>query len=127
MRIFDGVDVTHRALDYHLRRQNLLISNLSHVDTPGFRPLDLERPAFEGQLKTALAETQPGHLASRTQDEHGRVIEDKDSVGPDGNGVNLDKEAVKIATNNVRYDALANLIGGQLSSLAWAANDGRGG
>jgi len=39
----------------------------------------------------------------------------------------VDREAAKIAANQVRYDALASLVSGELSGLSWAANDGRAG
>ncbi len=49
------------------------------------------------------------------------------AAGADGNGVNIDREAAKIAANNVRYDALASLVSGELGGLSWAVNDGKGG
>jgi flagellar basal body rod protein FlgB len=41
--------------------------------------------------------------------------------------VNVDREAVKIASNQLRYDAMAQLTQSALANLLWAANDGRGG
>jgi flagellar basal-body rod protein FlgB len=131
MRILDSVEHLRASMDYHLARQNLLTANLAHVDTPGFRPLDLQRAgSFEGALQTALATTQPGHMAP-TQAASGatwRVVEDTSgqAAGSDANGVSLDREAVKLATNQIRYDTLASLVQNELSGLAWAANDGRG-
>lgn len=131
MRILDSVEHLRASLDYHLARHNLLTANLAHVDTPGFRPLDLQRAgSFEGALQSALATTQPGHISTP----HGasgqgfRIVEDASAkaAGPDGNGVSLDREAVKIATNQIRYDTLSSLVQNELSGLAWAANDGRG-
>jgi flagellar basal body rod protein FlgB len=46
-------------------------------------------------------------------------------VGPDGNSVSLDREAVKIASNTLRYDALSGMIRGKLNGLQWAAQGGR--
>jgi flagellar basal body rod protein FlgB len=40
--------------------------------------------------------------------------------------VSVDREAVKIAANQLRYDTLAVLASQTLNGLAWAANDGRG-
>src|ERR1700689_2655543 len=63
--ILDGIERLHQALDYHLERQNLLTANLTHIDTPGYKPLDLERgAAFQGELSTAMATTDSGHIAS---------------------------------------------------------------
>ncbi len=131
MRILDGVEHLRAALDYHLARHNLLTANLAHVDTPGFKPLDLQRSgAFEGAMQTALATTQPGHIAlpHATNGESWRVVQDASAqaAGPDGNGVSLDRETVKIATNQIRYDTISSLTQNELSGLVWAANDGKG-
>src|SRR5689334_19405025 len=47
-RMFDAfasVSSLQGALDYHMERHNLLVSNIAHVDTPGYRPVDLAREA----------------------------------------------------------------------------------
>ena len=48
-------------------------------------------------------------------------------AGFDGNAVSVDREAVKIAANQLRYDTLAVLASQELDGLGWAANDGRAG
>jgi flagellar basal-body rod protein FlgB len=131
MRILDSVEQLRASLDYHLARHNLLTANLAHVDTPNFKPLDLQRRGtFEGALNAAMTTTQPGHIAQAHASSGGqawKVVEDTSAqgAGADGNGVSLDREAVKIATNQIRYDTLASLVQNELSGLAWAANDGK--
>lgn len=130
MGIIDSIERLRAGLDYHLARHNLLTTNLAHVDTPGYRPVDLaQRTTFKGTLHTAMAATEPGHIESpRSAQNAWEVIEDAaGEAGADGNGVHLDREAVKVASNNLRYDALSTLVAGQLSLLTWAANDGRNG
>jgi flagellar basal-body rod protein FlgB len=132
MRIMSSVEQLRAGLDYHLARHNLLTANLAHVDTPGFRPLDLQRTGpFEGALHAALETTQPGHIEAPHASSSGeawRVVTDASAqaAGTDGNAVSLDREAVKIATNQLRYDTLASLVQNELSGLSWAANDGKG-
>lgn len=132
MRILDAVEHLRAGLDYHLARHNLLTANLAHVDTPGFRPLDLTRAgAFEGALHTALQTTDAGHIGqahATAGAEPWRVVADASAqaTGADGNAVSLNREAVKIATNQLRYDTLASLVQNELAGLAWAANDARG-
>ncbi len=134
MDLLKGVGRLHAGLDYHLARHNVLAANLSHLDTPNFRPQDLERPnaGFDGRMKVALASTDPGHLggvaaAASSSSGGGRLVEDRHAtIGQDGNSVSVDREAVKIASNQMRYDALSQLTSGQLSSLVWAVTDGRG-
>ncbi|MBI5513520.1 MAG: hypothetical protein HY909_07100 [Deltaproteobacteria bacterium] len=129
MRILDTVERVHVGLDYHLQRHNLLTSNLTHLDTPGFRPLDLERArTFEGELHLALRATDPRHLGAPAEDPSRRfaVIPDPATApGQDGNAVSVDREAVKIAANQLRYDALASAAAQTLAQLEWAASDGR--
>lgn len=129
MDLLKGVGRLHAALDYHLARHNVLAANLSHLDTPNFRPQDLQRAGeFKGAMRVALEATAPGHLGGASSaGEVGRLVEDRHAtVGQDGNAVSVDREAVKIASNQVRYDALAQLTSGELSGLVWAVNDGRG-
>jgi flagellar basal-body rod protein FlgB len=139
MALIDAAEHFRGALDYHLARHNLLTSNLAHMDTPGYKPVDLERTpnateAFAGELHVALATTEPGHItsggtaAAAPSPSVGRVVEDPGAAaGGDDNGVDLDREAVKIATNQVRYDMLAQLASSELASLEWAASDGKHG
>lgn len=144
MALIDSVERLRGGLDYHLARHNLLASNLAHIDTPGYKPVDLERTnevgsgTFAGALHVALEATQEGHLPSSTTamaanaaghpQNIGRVIEDPGAAaGGDNNGVDLDREAVKIASNQMRYDMLAQLASSELASLSWAASDGKHG
>lgn len=128
MALVDTVEHLKTGLDYHLARHNLLASNLAHLDTPGYAPVDLARGGFEGAMHVALDTTHGGHIQSATHTEQGfRVTSDPTSAGADGNGVDLDKETVKIASNQLRYDMLAQLASSELASLSWAANDGKAG
>jgi flagellar basal-body rod protein FlgB len=127
MALIDTVEHLKTGLDYHLARHNLLASNLAHLDTPGYTTVDLQRGKFEGALHVALDTTHGAHLAGSTHTEQGfRVVSDP-KVGPggDGNGVDLDHETVKIASNQLRYDMIAQLASSELASLSWAANDGK--
>ncbi len=126
MALVDTVEHLKTALDYHLTRHNLLASNLAHIDTPDYAPVDLSR-GFEGAMHAALGRTHSEHLQSSTRTEHGfRVISSPGiGRGGDGNGVDLDHEAMKIASNQLRYDMLAQLASSELASLSWAASDGR--
>lgn len=129
MKLFDTIANLHAGLDYHAARHAVLSSNVAHVDTPGYKPVDLERrSAFTGALQTAMKATDPNHFGASEQQVQGRVVTDKDApVGLDGNGVSLEREAIKVASNQLRYDTVASLVQNELSTMAWAANDGRNG
>jgi flagellar basal-body rod protein FlgB len=130
--IFANIDPLHRSLDYHLSRQNVLVSNIAHVDTPGYVPKDLARvdgTEFSGQLGVALARTSAAHIASTEPSlpTGGRVIEDPSAMGSDGNRVSLDRESAKAAANQIRYDVVSALASAELAVLSYAASDAKGG
>src|SRR5579863_8897131 len=109
MSLFDSVAKLQSGLDYHLSRANLLTSNLAQVDTPNYKPVDLDRGGgFQAALHVAMESTDPAHFgrpasSEPTPSESFRVVQDPGAApGSDGNGVNVDREASKIAANNVR-------------------------
>jgi flagellar basal-body rod protein FlgB len=130
--VFASVDPLRAALDYHLDRQNVLASNVAHVDTPGYRPNDLERidqSGFSAALGVAMTRTNERHLVGGAGDTlpNGRVFQDLSAgVGNDGNYVSLDREAAKLAANQLRYDTVSAIVSAELHQLGFAANDGKG-
>jgi flagellar basal-body rod protein FlgB len=125
--IFAGVEELRGSLDYHLARHNVLTANLAHVDTPGFKPLDLARPtaSFADAMQSALDTTSALHLGGASTPRFEVTTDPGTAAGLDGNTVSLDRETVKIATNHLRYDAISSLTANELGDLVWAANDGR--
>jgi flagellar basal-body rod protein FlgB len=137
--LFSGVMPLHAALDYHLERHNVLSSNIAHVDTPGYKPKDLarvEEGTFDKVLGVTMERTSASHLSASGGstpsgsgvDEVGRVFTDASAGGgADGNYVSLEREAGKLATNQIRYDIVSVLVSSELKGLLWAANDGKAG
>jgi flagellar basal-body rod protein FlgB len=133
--MLDSVERLRTGLDYHLQRHNVLVSNLAQAETPGYRPVDLERSSFDGSMNVALAATDPSHVGTQVTPGVSapnapsfRVVEDTTAkASGDGNAVDIDREAVKISTNQMRYDLLAQLASSELAGLEWAATDGKGG
>lgn len=130
-RIFSGVDVGQRALDYHLERHNVLASNVANVETPGFTPYELVRDeSTSGERSVRLATTDGAHLgggegagASELRAMPERVA----AAGNDENSVSLERELAKVAANHLRYEGAARIVQLQLGTLRYAANDGQGG
>jgi len=129
MDLFASVAPMHGALDYHLERHSVLVANVSNVDTPGYVPKDLARVDFGGTLSNALSRTHEGHFAvGAGQVSSGMVITDPTAGGGlDQNKVSLDREAAKVAANQLRYDVISTLVTAELGGLSFAASDGRGG
>ncbi|MBN8614152.1 MAG: flagellar basal body rod protein FlgB [Deltaproteobacteria bacterium] len=130
--IFRGVDAGQRALDYHLERANVLAGNVANIDTPGYRPRELVRPAeARSTTRLPLAVTSPEHVSSTravgASGETEVIEEGVASPGNDENAVSLEHELAKMSANQLRYDGAARLVQMQLGQLRYAANDGNGG
>jgi flagellar basal-body rod protein FlgB len=132
--MFSAVGSLHAALDYHLERHTVLSSNVAHVDTPGYHPHDLRRvdsvSSFDSALSVAMERTNGAHFQTPNGDSaalEGRIFEDLSAgAGNDGNYVSLDREAAKVAANQLRYDVVSAIANAELSQLRYAATDGKG-
>ena len=133
--LFASIQPLHSALDYHLERHSVLASNVAHVDTPGFKPNDLARvetadgTTFDGALSVAMRKTNEAHLstgAGGAADLEGRIFQDLAAgVGNDGNFVSLDREAAKVASNQLRYDVVSAIVSAELRGMHFAATDAK--
>ncbi len=129
--LFGGVDKLHATLDYHMFRHNMLASNLAHVDTPGYVPKDVSRDdmSFDGKLQLEVAKSSSSEAAGSIPVGPSYTVFDDPSPsasGLDKNSVSLDREAAKVAANQIRYDVVSVLAHSELADLEFAANDGKG-
>ena len=112
-------------MQWHQERQRLLAENVSNADTPNFKPRDLTPPKFDrlqGNVSPlALDRTEPGHIAATaggTQFQTSRL--GGYDVRPTGNAVNLEDEMIKVASNQMDYQAATTLYTRSLGLLKTA-------
>lgn len=113
-------------MNWGQERQRVLAENIANADTPNFRPHDLAPPKFDsapaiasGGPTVMLARTEPGHLAGpdggsaefRGQNTKGYEIQ------PTGNAVSLEDEMMKLAANQMDYQAATALYTRSLNML----------
>jgi flagellar basal-body rod protein FlgB len=100
-------------MQWHQERQQVLAENVSNANTPNFRPRDLAPPDFtKAQPAAALsvARTSPAHLAgSSTGTTFQLDRQGSFEVAPRGNAVNLEDEMLKVAANQMDYQAATAL------------------
>ncbi|MBM3526925.1 MAG: flagellar basal body rod protein FlgB [Alphaproteobacteria bacterium] len=102
-------------MHWHQERQRLLAENVANASSPNYRPRDLAPPKFERtQAVTAslgLERTASGHMAAsvsagtRFRPDHTGAYEAR----PTGNSVVLEDEMMKVAQNQMDYQAAASL------------------
>ena len=102
-------------MQWHQERQKVLAENVSNSDTPNFRPHDLAPLQFDRSLtqvaSLTLARTEPGHIAS-SEGASGHFALSRPGgyeVRPSGNAVNLEDEMIKVAANQMDYQAATTL------------------
>lgn len=103
-------------MQWHQERQKVLAENVANADTPKFQPRDLKPLDFAkdpqagtgGTLK--LASTDPAHFTNASgASAFATNRNSKYDVRPAGNAVNLEDEMMKVASNQMDYQAAISL------------------
>lgn len=140
MRVFDNTLARlERALDVRLVRQNILSANVANVDTPGFKPKDVDFTATMAAIDGAAHDEggvslpRTPTLGGNTSDASGLAARDLPIVDVpaggasfDGNTVDLDRTMVAMAENALQYGASAKAAGKKLAILRYVVSDGNG-
>ena len=102
---------------WHQTRQGLLAENVANAETPGYRGRDLAQydfvdnnSAFSSATVTTTA-TQPTHfsVSSSNGTAFGAQRMANFEITPEGNGVTLEDEMMKVTTNMMDYQAATGL------------------
>jgi flagellar basal-body rod protein FlgB len=139
MKVFDTTLARlERALDVRLVRQNVLSTNIANVDTPGFRPKDVDFTASMVAIEGAHSEgtvslptsptvgSSPAESSNLAMRELPIVDVPAGGASFDGNTVDLDRTMVAMAENALQYSAAARAAGKKLALLRYVASDGNG-
>lgn len=107
-----------RGLEMRNRRHSAIAANVANVDTPGYRAVDI---TFEAELDGArlrLATTDPRHRSGRGAAQGiGRPTPVGGQPRRDGNDVDIDREMIKLAENQIEYQFLARALGGHFRRI----------
>ena len=116
-------------LDWAQERQRVLAENVANSDTPNYRARDLVPPKFGDQPLVAptpvvgvtLARTESGHLGGVGLSRSGfREASAGYELRPTGNAVNLEDEMLKVAANQMDYQAATALYTRSLNLIKTA-------
>ena len=113
------------SMQWHQQRQRVLAENVSNADTPGFKPQDLARPTPEGLASGASASlsmtrTNAAHIAVSGGSGQFEGKQAGYETRPAGNAVNLDDEMMKVANNQMDFQAATSLYSRSLGLLKTA-------
>ena len=105
-----------RALDQGAFRHQLIASNLANVDTPGYHTRDI-RP-FAGAIQQAMSGEEPPPLTLAARTIPGLLER------PDGNNVNVDRESLLMAENQLHFQVAVQFLRAEFRRLSEAINAG---
>ena len=102
---------------WHQQRQDLLAENVSNADTPGYKGRDLKTIDFGSMVDgmklspVSLVATDPMHISLNAAGDDGTDSEQQANfeVTPEGNGVTLEDEMMKVTANQMDYQAVTSL------------------
>lgn len=121
------------SLNLRLERQNVINSNVSNAETPGYRALGYD---FESQLQSLtdgeempMKASDPRHYVNSMTEADGSIqaevyVRPTESVGQDGNTVDIDQEMAQMAENQLLYKATVELINKKLGTIKYAISNG---
>lgn len=107
-----SVDALHAALRGLAERQRAVSDNVANVNTPYFRA---RRVAFEGSLKSALADGENPMAANRDQ-----VFLTRDPIGLNENNVDLNAETILGVRTQLAYELALRATGDRFAIVRTA-------
>lgn len=117
------LSVLRTRMQWHQERQRVLSENVANADTPGFKPKELKEPDTSRAslaAATSLTRTDPAHIALSTSSSSSEAKKNDYEVRPSGNAVNLEDEMMKVAQNQMDYQAATTLYTKSLGLLKTA-------
>jgi flagellar basal-body rod protein FlgB len=101
-------------MKWHQTRQGLLAENVANAETPGYRGRDLKSFGFAEHMqdlsmaKMQTVATDPGHISVMGTDSDGFGARQLNNfeITPEGNGVTLEDEMMKVTSNQMDYQAV---------------------
>ena len=135
-QIFNKTDaVLEESLNLRMQRHMVNLSNITNSMTPGYRALGFD---FEKQLQAAVGNnneiamktSDPRHIKNPGISADGVLkpdmfVKPTESIGSDGNTVDVDQEMTEMAANQIIYRATIEILNRQLGMLRYGINGGR--
>ena len=120
-----------KTLDFASSRHLLITTNVTNVDTPGYKAHDID---FQSQLREVI-QTDGQLSLKKTNERHfgpssmavkamrPESFEEAQASKSNGNNVDMDKEMAKLAENQIRFNATIQLMMKRGSSIRSAITE----
>ena len=134
LNLYGKSSVLEKSLNAAWARNDVISQNLANVDTPEYKRKDI---AFEEFLNDSMGKTSlEGNLTDKrhipinsgnVEKIEPALVEDNSdsSMRIDGNNVDIDSEMANLAKNQIKYNALIQMINGSYSRIKSVISEGR--
>jgi flagellar basal-body rod protein FlgB len=104
-----------RSISISQKRHALITSNISNIDTPGYKAKDVDFNAALERVLTSedgvdLVRTHAGHIGSETDGTAGGETIEDTSEWNGYNWINIDKEMSRLTKNNLIYRTSVEIL-----------------
>ena len=106
-----------QKMQWHQARQGVLAENVANAETPGYRGRDLKAFSFSqevgkfssAQLTTTATNVKHMQISASSNDGFGVQRLSSFEVTPEGNGVTLEDEMMKVTANQMDFQTVTTL------------------
>jgi flagellar basal-body rod protein FlgB len=118
-------------LDYSVRKQEIITSNLANAETPGYRARQLR---FEEMFQSAVDAAGPLRTTDSRHIRSGRPTLLRkpaaettitDALGHDRNNVDLDQEITALAQNVLKFSVVSQMMQQKMRVIQMSLREGR--
>jgi flagellar basal-body rod protein FlgB len=138
-KIFGGIfnhsdRLQMESLNQRQTRSEVITANVANAETPGYRALGYD---FEEQLQALdnkdepfpMMVSDPRHYRNEFTEADGTIYPDvyvvpSESVGQDGNTVDVDAEMAKLSENQLLYQTVTELLNRKIGTTRYAITSG---
>ena len=121
-RLFPAIE---DRMDWTAKRHQVLTSNITNIDTPGYRTKDV---SFSDQLQFLQLRASNGkHITSPLGDSRMSLYEVQTDPDIKDNSVSLDREMTELAKNGLMYLTMIQFVSQKIKTLRSAINEGNRG
>lgn len=121
--VYNYINILGKAADGAWARNEAIANNIANVDTPGYKRQDV---SFEAELQHALKSSKYPSLDSKVAEAnlHLNRLEPRTytdipnwSYRMDKNNVDIDTENVELASNQIKYNGIAQSLDNEFANL----------
>ena len=109
-----SLDVLQGYLKVITDRQQMIVSNMANVDTPGYHTKDIDFQSAMRQVMNSGDDVQLEPASIQMQGLPER---------PDGNNVNIDRESLMLSQTQLQFQLGVQLVKGQFNQLLTAIKE----